>query len=86
MPLAKTQTLNQTLEGAPTSINLPSDRTQEEKRHVKNVKDSDLLLPKDLYHKNAAFSSWLMRFGDRFIDGYGRFFYDKLHELDEIVK
>jgi len=62
-----------------------SDRLQNQKTVVP-VKASDLLLPKNLYHKNASFSAWLLRFRDRFIDGYGRFFYDRLHELDELTK
>jgi len=65
-------------------IQSSTDRISEKK--IVPARAQDLLLPKNLYHKNAAFSKWLLRYRDRFIDGYGRFFYDKLNELDELTK
>jgi len=63
-----------------------SSERLEHKKTVVPAKASDLLLPKNLYHKNAAFSAWLLRYRDKFIDGYGRFFYEKLQELDDLTK
>lgn len=47
---------------------------------------SDLLLPKQLYHKQVAISQILLRFQDTFIDGYGKYFFEKLHENNDEVK